>query len=77
MFNFIVTEPYSLQTVPYVVKYDPPPPHEPGTRRTPEEIEEELLQQEKELDELILLEITFVFVYIFMDLEVINGCLCL
>lgn len=38
--------------------YTPPPPPEAGIRRLPEEIEEDMKQQEAELDKLISVTLT-------------------
>lgn len=49
--------PKCLQEVPFHESYSPPPPTEAGVRKTPEEIEEEMKQQEAELDKLILISL--------------------
>lgn len=51
--------PKNLREVPFHVTYEPPPPPPPGQsdtsiRKTPEEIEAEMKQQEMELDKLML-----------------------
>lgn len=47
-----VDTPPKLNPIPYYEHYVPPPPPEPGTRRTPEEIEVEVKKHEEALDKL-------------------------
>lgn len=50
--------PKNLREVPFFVKYAPPPSTDPGQRRTPEEIEEEMKKQEEELEKLMFITLT-------------------
>lgn len=57
--GFVVVKiPQCLDEVPFHVRYKPPPMHEAGVRRLPEEIEEEMKRQEEELDKLISVTLT-------------------
>lgn len=53
-----VDTPPGLNPVSYYEHYVPPPPPEPGTRRTPEEIEVEVKKQEEALEKLASVTIT-------------------
>lgn len=50
--------PKRLEEVPFYIPYTPPPPVEAGVRRAPEEIEEEVKQQEAELEKLTYITLT-------------------
>lgn len=50
--------PKKLEYVDFSVTYTPPPPVPPGVRRLPEQIEEEMKQQEEEMDKLMLITLT-------------------
>jgi len=47
-----VDTPAGLNSLPYYEHYVPPPPAEPGTRRTPEEIEVEVKHHEEAMEKL-------------------------
>lgn len=55
-----VQMPKELSEVTFHIKYTPPKPPEAGVKRSPEEIEEELKRQEAELDQLMLVTVTYV-----------------
>nr|CAH7717915.1 unnamed protein product [Callosobruchus chinensis] len=59
--------PKQLEKVPFMVSYTPPKPTEPGVRKQPEEIEEEMKRQEEELDKLICVTLTWPQHVIFLE----------
>lgn len=63
--------PLSLQAVQFYQEYRAPIAFAAGTRRTPEEIEEELKQQEAEMDKLILLNISMPQHVIWLDVPMV------
>lgn len=77
--NFIIfdmnitglTLPKQLKPVPYAVMYLPPKPTEPGVRRLPEEIEEEMKKQEEEMEKLMLVTVTWPQHVIFLELPIV------
>lgn len=63
--------PKRLDPVPYAVVYVPPKPTEPGVRRLPEEIEEDMKKQEDEMEKLMLITITWPQHVIFLELPIV------
>lgn len=63
--------PKKLATVPCSVIYVPPKPLEPGVRRLPEEIEEEMKKQDEEMEKLMLITVTWPQDVIFLELPIV------
>lgn len=66
-----LTLPKKLEQVPFSVIYVPPKPSEPGVRKLPEEIEEEMRRQEEDMDKLMSITVSWPQHVIFLELPIV------